>query len=133
MKSNRNTSSRYRELSRRSASGVSASHITVAGASKGSLIATLVSSKLQVPGVRYVLLAGCNDWLIRTWHPKLSGAVLSIYEASDDIGGSCAPLIKRSSAVTSFREIRLETGLGHGMLYRPLPQWIRPTIAWAKR
>jgi hypothetical protein len=120
------------QIRRQIAEGVPASHITVVGASKGGLIATLVSTRLQDRRVRYVLLANCNDWLIRTWKPRLSGAILSIYEASDDIGGSCKPLVKLSPAVTTFREIRLSTGLGHGMVYRPLPQWVRPALAWAK-
>ena len=114
------------------AAGIPASHITVVGASKGSVIASLVSTRLRDRRVRYVLLANCNDWLIRTWHPRLSGAVLSIYEASDEFGHSCRPLIRRSPAVTRFTEIRLTTGLGHGIVYRPLPAWVRPAIAWAK-
>jgi hypothetical protein len=121
------------EIRKRIAAGLPASHITVAGASKGSVIAALISTRLQVPGVRYVLMANCNDWLIRTWHPRLSGDVLSIYEASDDVGGSCAPLVKQSPRVTRFKEIRLDTRLGHGIVYRPLPAWVQPTIAWAKR
>jgi hypothetical protein len=121
------------QIRQQMAQGVPASHITVVGASKGSVIATLVSTRLQARGVRYVLLANCNDWLIRTWDPRLSGAVLSIYEASDDIGGTCGPLVKRSPAVTAFREIRLQTRRGHGIVYRPLPQWTKPAIRWAKR
>jgi hypothetical protein len=70
---------------------------------------------------------------MRTWHPRLSGEVLSIYEASDDIGGTCVPIVRASPAVTSFKEIRLNTGLGHGIVYRPLPLWVGPTLAWARR
>ena len=65
--------------------------------------------------------------------PRLTGEVLSIYEASDEIGGSCKPVVDRSPDVKRFSEIRLETGLGHGMLYRPLPEWVKPAAAWAKR
>ena len=121
------------DIRRQIARGVPPTHITVAGASKGAVIASLVSTRLVDRPVRYVLMANCNDWLIRTHQPRLSGAVLSIYEASDDVGGSCRPLVRRSPAVTQFREIRLDTGLGHGIVYRPLPAWVRPTIAWAKR
>jgi len=121
------------DVRRQIASGVPPSHITVIGASKGAVIASLVSSRLQDRGVRYVLLANCNDWLIRAHDPHLSGDVLSIYEASDDIAGTCGPLVKRSPAVGRFREIRLNTGLGHGIVYRPLPAWVKPAIAWAKR
>ena len=66
------------------------------------------------------MLAGCNASLIRTHDPHLTGEVLSIYEQSDDIGGTCRPLAKRSPALKRFREVRLATGLGHGMVYRPL-------------
>jgi len=32
----------------------------------------------------------------------------------------------------AFQEIRLQTNLDHGFLYRPLKEWIVPTIQWAK-
>ena len=121
------------DVRRRIAAGVPPSHIAIVGASKGAVIASLVSSRLREPGVRYVLLANCNDWLIRTHDPHLSGDVLSIYEASDAVAGTCRPLVKRSPAVGRFHEIRLNTGLGHGIVYRPLPAWVKPAIAWAKR
>jgi hypothetical protein len=31
----------------------------------------------------------------------------------------------------AVREIVLRTGLGHGFLYRPLPEWMTPALAWA--
>ena len=113
--------------------GVPASRITIVGASKGSVIAMLVSTRLKNPRVRYVLLANCNDWLIRTFNPHLTGEVLSIYEASDDVGQSCGRLAKRSPALRRFKEVRLTTGLGHGIVYRPLSSWVAPTLAWVRR
>jgi len=113
--------------------GVAASHITVVGASKGSVIASLVSTRLQNPGVRYVLLANCNAWLIRTHDPRLTGEVLSIYESSDDFGGTCRPLAARSLQLRRFSEMRLDTGLGHGIVYRPMRAWVDPAAAWARR
>jgi hypothetical protein len=92
----------------------------------------LVSTRLKNTQVRHVLLADCNDSVNRTWKPRLSGAILSIYEASDEFGGTCRPLVRRSPAVTTFREIRLNTGLGHGIVYRPLAAWVRPTLEWAR-
>ena len=121
------------QVRRQVRSGVPASRITIVGASKGSVIAMLVSTRLKDPGVRYVLLANCNDWLIRTFDPHLTGEVLSIYETSDDVGESCAPLAKRSPAIRAFREVRLTTGLGHGIVYRPLQSWVAPTLAWVRR
>lgn len=121
------------QIRRRLAAGTPASRITVVGASKGSVIASLVSTRLKVSGIRYVLLANCNQWLAREHKPQLTGEVLSIYEASDEIGGTCKPIVDQSPAIARFEEIRLETGLGHGMLYRPLREWIDPAMAWAKR
>lgn len=115
------------------ARGVAPSRITVVGASKGAVIASLVSTRLRNPGVRYVLLANCNAWLIRTHDPHLTGELLSIYERSDDVGGTCRPLAARSPALRRFAEIRLNTGLGHGMVYRPIRAWVAPAAAWALR
>lgn len=115
------------------ARGVEPSHITVVGASKGAGITALVSTRLARPGVRYVMLAGCNDGLIRTHDPRLSGELLSIYEASDEMVGSCGALAARSPRLQRFEEVRLATGLGHGMVYRPLDAWVEPAAAWARR
>jgi hypothetical protein len=115
------------------ARGVPASHVTIVGASKGAVIASLVSTRLREPRVRYVLLANCNGWLIRTHDPRLTGEVLSIYEQSDEIGGTCRPLAARSPGLRRFSEIALDTRLGHGMVYRPLRAWVDPAAAWAKR
>lgn len=115
------------------AHGVDPHRITVVGASKGAVIGALVSTRLRQPQIHYVLMGNCNDWLIRTYNPKLTGEVLSVYEASDQTGGSCEPVRARSPKIARFAEIRLTTGLGHGFLYRPLPVWIEPTVAWARR
>ena len=121
------------DIRSRIARGTAPSRITVVGASKGSVIASLVSTRLKIPGVRYVLLANCNQWLAREVKPKLTGEILSIYEASDEIAGTCKPIVDQSPEVRKFEEIRLETGLGHGMLYRPLSEWLAPAVAWARR
>lgn len=115
------------------ASGVDPSRITIVGASKGSIIAALVSARLKYPKVRYVLLAACNPWLIRTHDPRLTGEILSIYDASDELVGSCADIAARSTAMTDYQEVRLQTGLGHGIVYRPLSQWVEPALVWANR
>lgn len=113
--------------------GVPPSHITIAGASKGAVIATLVSARLRHPQVRYVLMAGCNDWLLENHDPRLTGEVLSIYEQSDELAGTCRAVAERSPDLARFEEIRLDTGLAHGFLYRPLAAWMSPAMRWAKR
>ena len=121
------------DVRRKLAAGIPASSITIVGASKGSVIAMLVSSRLRNDEIRYVFLANCNDWMERTFAPRFTGEVLSIYEASDDIGQTCRPIPQRSPALKRFKERRLETGLGHGVVYRPLTEWIDPATRWAKR
>lgn len=114
------------------ASGVPASAITVVGASRGAIIAMLVSDRLSQPTLRFVLMGACNDWVFDQLRPTLSGAFLSIYEAGDEFGGSCELLMRTQPGVRAFEEIRLETGLGHGFLYAPLDAWVRPAMRWSQ-
>jgi hypothetical protein len=95
------------------------------------MIAMLVSTRVVAP-VRYVLMANCNDFVSKTSALNLHGHVLSIYEASDELGTTCEPLFKRSTELGNRREIRLSTGLRHGFIYRPLDAWVKPAVAWAK-
>jgi hypothetical protein len=112
-------------------SHVHPSNITIIGASKGSVIAMLVSSHIRA-GVKYVILANCNNHVLRTYPLSLHGDVLSVYEASDPIGQTCRPLFEVSPELGKWREIRLETGLGHGFIFRPLNVWVKPAVAWVQ-
>jgi hypothetical protein len=115
------------------AAGVPADHITVVGASQGAVIAMLVSTALPEPKLRYVLMGNCNAWVPRNFQVDLHGEILSIYEASDDVGQSCQPLFEQSRRLGRRQEIKLETGLRHGYLYRALPAWVEPAVSWIKR
>lgn len=117
-------------------SGVPASHITVVGASMGAGIAMVASARLQNPEVRFSILGAClssNAGRIRQAEGKgLSGRILGIREASDESTKGCQPWKSPGGSKTvSAREIVLHTGLDHGFLYRPLPQWVNPTAEWA--
>ena len=112
--------------------GVAPERITVVGASKGAVIAMLTSTKLQNPKVNFVLIAGCNDWAAENLMINLCGRVLSIFEKSDEIGRSCQAIFDASSCEPITQEIELNTGKGHGVLYQPLPEWVAPTVAWAR-
>ena len=113
------------------ASGVRPEAITVVGASMGASIALRASARLQNPTVRFALLGACLAPNLREVESEEgrppSGRVLAIREASDEIDGAC-PAWPADSA---RREIVLETGLGHGFLYRPLSEWVDPLVAWA--
>ncbi len=113
--------------------GVPAEHITVVGASKGGVIAMLVSTRMHEPGLGYVLIGNCNRTMYARFSPRLHGRVLSLFEASDSIGQSCTELFAASSELEARAEHRLTTGLRHGFLYRPLPEWVEPTQAWIWR
>ena len=113
--------------------GVPGRRITVIGASKGAVITMLVSTRVRSPEVRYVIMANCNEWVRENHHVDLHGQVLSIYEASDDFGETCEPIFRQSKDLGPHREVRLETGLKHGFLYRPMEEWMGPAVAWARR
>jgi hypothetical protein len=114
--------------------GVKPGNITVVGASKGAMIAMYASTFIQNKDVNYVLLSNCNDYNFEG-NPDISfcGNMLSIYEKSDPIGGTCAKYKGRSQLpVPHYKEIELNTGLKHGYIYKPLPEWMNPAIKWAK-
>ena len=115
--------------------GVPPGNITVIGASKGALIAMQVSTDLKNKAVNYVFIAGAFRSLEKQFDFDLYGNILGIYEKSDPIAGNnYLPLIKRSSGVNKFKEIELDTGLGHGIVFKPLDEWVIPVKEWiAKR
>lgn len=63
---------------------------------------------------------------------NLHGNVLSIYEKSD-LAQSCENYRADGKGINEWKEVAVDTGLKHGFLYRPIKNWIDPTIAWAKR
>ncbi len=109
--------------------GVQPAEIYVIGASKGALIAMLVSTKYDNPAISYVVMGNCNQWVADHYALNLHGRVLSILESSDDIGGeSCEVMKPTSPDLKYFNEIKLNTGLSHGFLYKPLEEWMKPTL-----
>lgn len=119
------------------ASGVSADRVTVVGASMGASIALLASTRLQNPDVRFCVLGACLSESVRGLRAGEgkgpSGHLLAIREATDDLIGPCVPWKDDSESPSRLlaREIVLNTGLSHGFLYRPLPEWVDPAAKWA--
>lgn len=119
-------------------SGVPADHITVVGASMGASIAYLASTRIQNPGVRYAMLGACLSENVRALAAEEgkspSGRLLNIREESDELTRPCPSWDEKaiSSASLVAREIVIHTGLRHGFLYRPLPEWLNPVVEWAK-
>lgn len=109
--------------------GVKPERITVIGASKGAVIAMLVSGLVKDKDVKYVILAGCSQSAGR-YPLDLYGQILSIYEHSDNVAGSCLQVKRASHGVKKFHEVELHTGKQHGFIYRPIQEWIDPVVAW---
>jgi hypothetical protein len=110
--------------------GVSPQAITVVGFSKGGWIAILASSRLHNPALSFVFMGACGPW---AFQPDLhvTGRLLSLYETSDSLGVSCAPMFANRSPGSQIREIPLSLGLGHGTFFQPRSAWLDPVLAWA--
>jgi acetyl esterase/lipase len=115
------------------AAGVPAERIAVVGFSKGGAIAMVASALLKDPRVTFVFLAPCGDWVKGRDDVDVRGRILSIYEASDELGTSCEPLFSQASDPGEHREIRIDTGAGHGAFFRPRPEWLGPMFQWIER
>jgi hypothetical protein len=113
-------------------SGVPPEHITVSGASQGAWIAMLASTYLENQNINFVLIAACSAEEGFLKMVNLHGNVLSIYEKSD-LPRSCASYRADATGMNEWKEVEVNTGLRHGFLYRPMKEWIEPTIAWALR
>ena len=113
--------------------GVTPSHITVLGASKGALIAMRVSTLLRNKDVNFVIMSNCNDWVDQNFQIDLYGNVLSIYDVKDEFGQTCQKFFDKAHGLNRHNEIVLKVGIGHAILYRPLKEWIDPAVEWAKQ
>jgi hypothetical protein len=116
--------------------GVAPSHITVVGASKGAYMAALVSHQITTPGIGYVILAMCDAETVAYMIKQgtdLHGDVLALRDAADtkELTGPCGPLFAFSRNIGAHHETIVNVGTGHGILYRPLDEWVLPVIRWA--
>jgi hypothetical protein len=117
--------------------GVPPENISVIGASKGGGITIYVSHLLDNTQIRYVIMAICNPEMIsglKKSRITLTGKVLSIYDSADTLAGSCMDLFEFSDSkgLSESREIVLDVGIGHGILYKPLEEWVQPAVEWVQ-
>ncbi|MCX6215316.1 alpha/beta hydrolase [Spirosoma sp.] len=114
--------------------GVQPNHITIIGTSKGGYIAQYVSTLAANPALNFIFI-GCFRESDITNMPMINfcGNILTIYERSDSFGVSAIQRKKTSKLpITRFEEIELNTNQKHGFLFHALPEWIKPSIQWAK-
>lgn len=121
------------QINRLLKAGVPPQHITVVGASRGGGIAIFTSTLLKNRDVNFVILAACGDFSVyRDTKVDLWGNILSIYDSKESTGvGTCQRFFDNSTGVNKRKEIVVELGLGHGLLYRPYKEWVEPTTQWA--
>ena len=107
--------------------------ITVIGTSKGGYIAQYVSILANNQNLNFVFIASfMNNDIQNIPEINYCGNILTIYEKSDPFGASALKRKKTSNCeIKHFKEIELNTGIGHGFLFKPLKKWIEPTIKWA--
>jgi hypothetical protein len=111
------------------AAGVPPGWITVVGFSKGGGIAQRAAARLGRTDVGFVFLAACSgpEYVIPF---RVAGRMLSVYEASDPAGRTCERLFANALPGSMHREVRIDTGLGHGAFYRPLAPWLAAVRDW---
>jgi len=116
--------------------GVPAKNITVVGASKGAGIAIDVSHLLEDEEINFVIMGTCHSdevALLEQNNVFLYGNVLAIYDSVDELSGSCQELFSFSEGkgIARHDEIVLHIGTGHGIIYKPLEEWVIPITQWA--
>jgi hypothetical protein len=112
--------------------GAAPGHITVVGASKGAVIAMQVSAMLRNKEMNFVFIAGCSDMIFSRFDIDFWGNVLTIYDEKDELAGTCKKFFQVSRGLNHYKEIKLTVGTGHGVLYRPVREWVDPVVKWAK-
>jgi hypothetical protein len=110
--------------------GVNAGRILLLGASSGWNIVLHAAHKLKNNKLKYVLMGGCwpntfKDYTTR----ELQGHYLSVIETSDP-HGTCESIFRDRNEQSSFKEVKLNTGLSHGFIYKGHRVWINPIVRW---
>lgn len=108
-------------------------NIMVVGASMGGVMAMKISS-ININPINYVFLGSNNDSIEKDFDFNLHGRILGIYEKSDSIcDKNYQYWINKCEEVIEFKQLKIDTGLGHGFLYRPLKEWMNPVKKMVKR
>jgi pimeloyl-ACP methyl ester carboxylesterase len=120
--------------------GVPPSQVTVIGHSKGGSIVLIAATELREEKLNFVIMAGCGkpgsgfgrgfQRFLEERAARLRGRLLSIYDASDGVAGSCRAAFEKA-ALTESDEVVLETGRGHALFWSPEAVWLDEVVEWA--
>ena len=116
--------------------GVNPKNITVAGHSKGGVIALCVASQLVNPNIGFIVMAGCAIKPLEGAYPEftqLKGDFLSIYASSDKIADSCQKVFSNATTGLSNRELQVKNDRGHNLFFQPEDIWLEPVMTWLKQ
>ncbi len=111
-------------------SGVPPNHINIVGASKGGAIAAFISNNLKNKNVNFVILAGLFKSLSSN-KLTLWGNILSIHDRADKSQISPDLFLDKLGGKGKHKKIILNLGIGHGLLYKPYPEWVNPLVDWS--
>lgn len=120
--------------------GVPSYQITVAGHSKGGLIALYAAALLDETGVNYVVFAGCGkagteyrrdlNKFMKLQTAPIEGNFLVAWAEDDMIAADCDDALKGGKAVIKNKVLPTGYG-GHKMFYTPEPLWLNELTAFA--
>ncbi len=106
--------------------------ISIIGASKGGVIAMYLSHLNHEP-INYVFLASNTVQIDSLYDWSLNGRILAIIEETDSIAfRTYESWIEKSPNILEFKEIKVSTGLNHGIVLKADKQWLNPTKDWIK-
>lgn len=117
--------------------GVTPSHITVAGFSKGGAMTLQAGAALHNQKINFAVLSGCGigayakgyQSFLNRGAAKMRGRFLSLYDFKDRDGGTCQVAFDKAG-LEDATEIIVKDGSGHGVFYRPEAKWIEPLADW---
>ena len=118
-------------------------HVTVTGHPKGGHMALLVATILNQPKVNFVIMAGGGrkatrfgvgfQRFVNRRAASLQGRLLSPYDKSDRISGSCREAFGRADKrALESRETVFQIGRGHGLSFTPDSVWLGQVIEWSR-
>jgi hypothetical protein len=109
---------------------VETKNILLIGASAGSNIVIHVSGKVKIKNIKFVIMGGCWPETYKNYvDVPMKGHFLSVIEASDP-HGTCYRIFENRNQIRGYQEIKLNTGLSHGFIYKGYKEWIDPIVQW---